>query len=172
MSTLWQFPSYICAGTLDFLSRCSSLALAQHAARHTAVGETNSITPALLASCSVRFHFTLVLWQTGHYLVPQEQMPGTSHLKNSSNAVCRITRRSRNLICRKTHRERSLHTPRAQTRAPAVGRTVCFQCSSWKPLPRIYQFQLTAPKHILTNTTVKWELIKFCTALVPFCFKI
>lgn len=35
-------------------------------------------------------------------------------LKNSSNAVCRITGSSRNLICRKMHRECSLYSLRVQ----------------------------------------------------------
>lgn len=41
-------------------------------------GSQNSTTPALLASCSVCFHFLLTLGQTGYYLALQEQMPDTS----------------------------------------------------------------------------------------------
>lgn len=57
VSTLWQFVLYIHAGTLDFLSWCSSLALAQHAAKHTLPEEQQiALTPCWQAGVCV---FTL-----------------------------------------------------------------------------------------------------------------
>lgn len=87
MSTLWQYSSYICAGTLDFLSQHSSLgwrAQAQHTARHSR-GSNNRHRPSTAGKAAVCLHFMLVLGQTGHYLAPQEQTPDTSYISSRTH---------------------------------------------------------------------------------------
>lgn len=95
----------------------------------------------------------------------------TYFLKNSSKVVCGIPGWSRNLTCRKMQREHSLHSHSVQKETLQLDEQQAFNALHKNLSAEIYQLQLTAPKCILTNTMLKWDLIEFCTASAPFALR-
>jgi len=72
----------------------------------------------------------------------------------------------------KNAQRRLVHSPGVQKEILQLDEQHAFNALHKKLSAEIHQFQLTAPKCMLTHTTVKGDLIEFCTASVPFCVKI